>query len=134
MVSLVELSRQALVMWATLPCHVTSLMMLQVPTNEDVNTMAARLQQVLILKHDLELVEPLRKACEQCSSQLPSLFAELLSDDCFDEMRDHLSECLEDSAQPAKGALPGRQQRIYAIKNGINGRHVVSPYLLERKL
>ena len=83
--------------------------------------MAQRVHQLLLLKHDLELVEPLRAACKPAQAALLQLFHEMLGDPRFDTMLALLATTFENTAQAETSQLNAHSAKVFAIKGGING-------------
>ncbi|KAL1494353.1 hypothetical protein ABEB36_009965 [Hypothenemus hampei] len=80
-----------------------------------------QLNFIILLNGILDSIEPLREALKACSQPFFQRFHQILSNEQFEEIQDFIRETIYESAYPATKGQQAEQQRIWAIKPGING-------------
>ena len=93
----------------------------QIPHVQDAATAERRINSLVRLKHNLELVPHLRKLLSHSSCSLFTAFASSLEDPGFDNTLKAICRVLNDDARVEKGSLNKRTQHIYSIREDIHG-------------
>ncbi|XP_059093663.1 mutS protein homolog 4-like isoform X2 [Tigriopus californicus] len=92
-----------------------------VPKTETLATFEQRLNNVIGLKHALELVEPLHSVLEGAESKLLNDIYNSLEDLRFQYIMERVCEIIQDDAKVQRGSAAMKLQRCFAIRNGVNG-------------
>lgn len=100
--------------------HVLS-MCVQIPKQETLKTAEANINNIIYLKHILELVDPLRNALSNCENRLMKHFYKSLDDGRYALMKAKISSVIHDDTKYQKGMLHMRTQKCFAVKGSING-------------
>ncbi|XP_033098705.1 mutS protein homolog 4-like [Anneissia japonica] len=93
----------------------------QIPKTETVKTAEQKITTVILLKHTLELVGPLRTTLEGCNNRLLQAYHKSLHDSRFELILDKIQTVIHDETRYQKGALNMRTQKCFAVKPNING-------------
>ncbi|XP_059143835.1 mutS protein homolog 4-like, partial [Physella acuta] len=100
--------------------HVVS-MCVQIPKTESVKTAESKLNCVIVLKHVLELVEPLKETLSYCENQLLQIYCKALTDARYDIILDKLKSVIREETHLQKGLLQQRTEKCFAVRPQING-------------
>ncbi|XP_022321107.2 mutS protein homolog 4-like isoform X2 [Crassostrea virginica] len=96
-------------------------MCVQIPKQETLKTAEANINNIIYLKHILELVDPLRNALSNCENRLMKHFYKSLDDGRYALMKAKISSVIHDDTKYQKGMLHMRTQKCFAVKGSING-------------
>ncbi|XP_056009857.1 mutS protein homolog 4-like isoform X2 [Ostrea edulis] len=100
--------------------HVLS-MCVQIPKQETLKTAEANINNIIFLKHILELVDPLRNALSNCENRLMKHYYKSLDDGRYALMKAKICSVIHDDTKYQKGMLHMRTQKCFAVKGSING-------------
>ena len=90
-------------------------------TSENMYVIDRKINNVIGLKHALELVEPLLTVLASAESRLLTNARSGLEDPSCSEMLEKIGAVLHDEAKVVKGTAAMRLQRCFAVRKGING-------------
>ena len=79
-----------------------------------------KIETVIILKHIISLVEPLKEVLSQCESIDFKELIELLTDPRFELIMTCINNVIEEKCKYVKGGLNMTLEKCHAIKKGIN--------------
>ncbi|XP_061165050.1 mutS protein homolog 4-like [Saccostrea echinata] len=100
--------------------HILSVCV-QIPKKETLKTAEANINNLILLKHILELVDPLRNALSNCENRLMKHFYKSLEDGRYALMKARIASIIHDDTKYQKGMLHMRTQKCFAVKGSING-------------
>lgn len=93
----------------------------QIPKQDTVRVAENKLTCVLLLKHMLQLVEPLMENLSYCENKLLKIYCKALEDQRFKTVLGKINEVIEEGAQYHKGHLQHHIQKCMSIKSQRNG-------------
>ncbi|XP_056623120.1 mutS protein homolog 4 isoform X2 [Triplophysa dalaica] len=94
--------------------------LIQVPKQETVSVVEAKITQVIQLKHILELVPVLKARLKHSKTALLEAYYTSLEDSRFNCILDQIKSMINDDASYMKGSLNMRTQKCYAVRPNIN--------------
>lgn len=94
---------------------------IQTPKQETARTAESKLNCVLMLKHVLQLVTPLREYLSNCENQLFKTYCQALENNQYQMILDKIREVISEDAHFQKGLAQQRAQKCCAVKCKING-------------
>lgn len=104
-------------------CDIDQLLSLCVvlPKEDSLHAFEQRLNNVIGLKHALELVEPLHTVLHGTESRLLDNIRHELEDPRFRGIFESVTDVVHENARVQKGSAAMRLQRCFALKNGLDG-------------
>jgi len=100
-------------------------LLIEIPKSKE-KAPESRLKGVILLKHSLELVEPIKSALSKYSSTILSATIENIEEDNFQAISNLIDKYVNSETQYQKGCLNQRTQMCFALKPGLNGMLDVS--------
>ncbi|CAG8564813.1 6493_t:CDS:10, partial [Scutellospora calospora] len=95
--------------------------LIQVPQKPSVKHAEQSINNVIMLKHTLKLIEKLKEALSGCKNSLLCAIHKLLSDPRLPVFEERINEVINEDITYQKSSLGLRNQRCYAVKAGFNG-------------
>ncbi|RIB07458.1 muts domain V-domain-containing protein [Gigaspora rosea] len=95
--------------------------LIQVPQKPSIKHAEQSINNVIILKHTLKLIEKLKEALSECKNSLLCAIHKLLSDPRLVMFEERINEVINEDITYQKSSLGLRNQRCYAVKAGFNG-------------
>ncbi|XP_055883889.1 mutS protein homolog 4-like [Biomphalaria glabrata] len=99
--------------------HIISVCV-QIPKQETAKTADSKLNCVIMLKHVLELVPPLRDTLENCENELMKIYCKNLEDPRYDMILTKIKEVISDETHYEKNTLQQKIQKCFAVKKNID--------------
>uniref|UniRef100_T1IXC0 DNA mismatch repair proteins mutS family domain-containing protein n=1 Tax=Strigamia maritima TaxID=126957 RepID=T1IXC0_STRMM len=100
--------------------HLLSLC-IQIPKDESVKTAENKINQVICLKHTLELIQPLHESLKDCQDPLLSAYKIILEDGRYQVILNKICEVVQEESKYLKGVLNMKAQKCFAVKPNVNG-------------
>ncbi|CAG8463257.1 4619_t:CDS:10 [Acaulospora morrowiae] len=98
---------------------ITSL--IQVPRKSTIKHSEQKINNIIILKHTLKLIQILKESLAGCQNSLLVAIRKLLSDPKLTIFEERINEVINEDITYQKSSLGLRNQRCYAVKAGFNG-------------
>ncbi|RHZ86046.1 hypothetical protein Glove_55g65 [Diversispora epigaea] len=95
--------------------------LIQVPRKPTIKHSEQSINNIIILKHTLKLIQILKDSLAGCQNSLLVAIRELLSDSRLITFEDLINEVINKDITYQKSSLGLRNQRCYAVKAGFNG-------------
>lgn len=92
-----------------------------IPRVDSTQAQDQRLNNIIGLKHAVELVEALQSALENGECTLLTRMFDVLRDESYSLILDKVNGVLQDTARVQKGAASMKRQRCFAVRNGLDG-------------
>lgn len=103
---------------------VSALTVYKVSKNQTPALYEQKIQRLLVLKHDIALIDNFEQLCLQSSNPLLQAFANVFHDPQLSHISDLLDNMLSSDIQASSKST--QNERLYAVKSGESGEGLIS--------